>query len=70
MRSLGFGSENLSPFRLPLSTCHFLQLLCLLMNGMLPTESAILFELQLIWSGSLILSRRIVPPLTLCTGQS
>ena len=38
------------------------------MNGMFTTEPAIFLELQLIRSGALILGRRIIPPLTLCTG--
>jgi hypothetical protein len=57
-------------FHLPLSTFHFLRLLSLFMGGMFTTESAIFFELQLIRSRFLILRRRIVPPFTLCTGQS
>ncbi len=52
------------------STFYFPCLFRLFMNGMFTTEPAIFLELQLIRSGPLILSRRIVPPLTLCTGQS
>ena len=67
---MDFVLEYLLLFHLPLSTCHFLQLLCLFMDGMFTTEPAIFFELQLIRSGPFILSRRVIPPLTLCTGQS
>jgi hypothetical protein len=70
MQNVDFGSEYLLLFHLPLSTCHFLKLLCLFMNGMFTTESAIFFELQLIRRGSFILRRRIIPPFTLRTGQS
>jgi hypothetical protein len=53
-----------------LSTCHFLKLLCLFMNGMFTTESTIFFELELIRRSSFVLRRRIVPLFTLRTGQS
>jgi hypothetical protein len=68
MWNADFGSENLLLFRRPPSIYHFLQLLCLFMNGMFTTEPAIFLELQLIRSGPLILRRRIVSPFTLCTG--
>jgi hypothetical protein len=70
MQNVDFGPEYFLRFHLPLSTCHFLPLLCLFMGGMFTTESTIFFELQLIRSRSFILRRRIVPPFTLCTGQS
>jgi hypothetical protein len=68
MWNVDFGSERPLLFHLPLSTCHFLQLLRLFMDGMFTTEPAIFFELQLIRSSTLIFSGRVIPPLTLCTG--